>query len=299
MKAMVLAAVVALAATAAIAGDLDALAPYAGKRVSAIEITGYEVTREKVIRRELKTTVGEPLDLRVLDQDLQRLDNLSIFAEISVGADADGNDVTLRMRLQEMPSWIPWVGFSYTEQDGFSAGPKLSALNLTGRAISLSARAYFGGAKQYSANLNYPWIKGNHVSFEFYGARLQRTDTLNDFKETSYEFTPTIGKYLGEHGRLKGKLSLFRMNSDTDGKTLDPDNKDVLPGVGASIGWDTRDSWRFPRRGWQNELEVWWTGGDASFFTTNVDLRRWFPIAGRQRVLLSGLTSLQTGTVGV
>src|SRR5262249_40251402 len=125
------------------------------------------------------------------------------------------------------------------------------------------------------------------------------TDTLNDFKETSYEFTPTLGTYFGEHGRLKGKFSLFRMRSDVDGKTLDADNKDVLPRIGASVGWDTRDSWRFPRRGWQNELELWWTGGDASFLTANIDLRRWFPIGARQRVLLSGLTSLQTGTVGV
>src|SRR5262249_7082643 len=123
--------------------------------------------------------------------------------------------------------------------------------------------------------------------------------TLNDFKETSYEFTPTVGRYLGEHGRLKGKFSLFRMESDTDGKTLDPDNGDVLPRVGASIGWDTRDSWRLPRRGSQNELEIGWTGGDASFLTANLDLRRWFPMAGRQRLLLSALTTLQTGRVGV
>jgi outer membrane protein assembly factor BamA len=114
----------------------------------------------------------------------------------------------------------------------------------------------------------------------------------------SYEFTPGVGTYLGEHGRLEGRFSLFRMKSDVDGKTLSPDNKDTLPRLGLSLGWDTRDSWRFPRRGWQNELELWRTWGDGDFWSMNLDLRRWVPIARRQRLLLSSLTSLQSGAVG-
>jgi len=298
-RARLAAGLLLAAAIASADDDFSALAPYEGLRVTGIQVVGFHVTREYVIRREIRTAVGEPLHVEVVSGDVQRLDNLSIFAEIGVGAEADGEGVRLTYRLKEMPAWIPWLGFSYTEEDGFSIGPKLSALNLTGRAISLGARAYFGGAKQYSARLTYPWIGGNHVSFDFNGARLNRFDTLNDFEETSYEFTPWVGTWLGDHGRLAGKFSLFRMKSDVDGKTLDPDNEDTLPRLGFSVGWDTRDSWRFPSRGWQNELEVWRTWGDGDFWTMNLDLRRWLPISKRQRVLLSGLTSLQSGTVGV
>jgi outer membrane protein assembly factor BamA len=197
-----------------------------------------------------------------------------------------------------MPAWIPWVGFSYTEEDGFSAGPKVSALNLKGRAVSLGARAYFGGADQYSARLTWPWITGNHLSFDFYGARLNRYDSLNEFEETSYEFSPTVGTYFGEHGRLAGKFSLFQMKSDLPGKTLSPDDHDVLPRLGGSIGWDTRDSWRFPSRGWNNELAFWRTFGDASFWSMDLDLRRYIRLGRTHRILVSSLTSLQTGTVG-
>jgi outer membrane protein assembly factor BamA len=298
-SSLLAAALVLGAASVSAAAAPGILAPFAGRRVTAIELQGFHVTRENVIRREIHTAVGEPLRADVVAADVQRLDNLSIFAEIGIGADADGEGVRLTFRLKEMPSWIPWVGFSYTEEDGFSAGPKVSALNLKGRAISLGARAYFGGAEQYSARLTWPWIGGNHVSFDFNGARLNRADTLNGFEETSYEFTPWVGTYLGEHGRLAGKFSLFRMKSDVDGKTLSPDNEDVLPRLGVSAGWDTRDSWRFPSRGWQNELELWRTSGDADFWSMNLDLRRWLPISRRQRVLVSSLTSLQSGTVGV
>ncbi len=280
--------------------DVKALAPSEGRTVTAIELTGHKVTREYVITREIHTRAGEAFHAETLLADVQRLENLSVFADIQVEAEPVGEDVRLRFGFKEMPSWVPLVGFSFTEEDGFSAGPKLSALNLFGRDMSLSARAYFGGAKQYSLSYSWPWISGNHRSFNFYGARLSRTDTLNEFKETSYEFTPRAGTYLGEHGRLEGKFSLFRMKSDVDGKTLSSDNEDVLPRLGASLGWDTRDSWNNPRRGWQNELELWRTGlgGDGDFWSMNLDLRRWFPTSNRQRLLLSTLVSLQSGTVG-
>jgi outer membrane protein assembly factor BamA len=278
----------------------DALSPFAGRQITAIVFLGHQSTRDHVIRREIETAVGEPLSLESVAADVQRLDNLQIFAQITVSAEPDGNGVRLTFSFKEMPAWLPWLGFSYTEQDGFSAGPKLSALNLGGRAISLGARAYFGGAKQYSARLTWPWIlPRNHTTLDFYGARLKRSDTLNDFKETSYEFTPELSRYLGRHGRLEAKFSLFRMHSDVDGKTLDPDNLDTLPRVGASLGWDTRDSWRLPRRGWQNELELWYTGSDGNSWSMNLDLRRWLPISDRQRLLVSSLTSLQSGIVGV
>jgi len=273
-----------------------ALSPYAGRTVTAIAVEGLRVTREFVARREIRTAVGQPLRVDLVAADVQRLDNLSVFAEVEVLAADDAQGVRLTFRVKEMPSWIAWAGYSYTDQDGFSGGPKMSALNFAGRAISLNAKAYFGGADQYSARFLWPWIAGDHLSLDVFAARLSRRDTLNGFKETSYELTPAVGTYLGDHGRVKGLFSLFEMTSDVDGKTLDPDNQDLLARFGASFGWDTRDSWRSPRRGWQNELEVWRTAGDAHFWSMNLDLRRWLPIRKRQKVLLSGLASLQSGT---
>jgi len=290
----------AMIGTAAADEFTAALLPFENRPVTEIKLLGREVTREYVITRELQTRVGEPLHVAVVAEDVNRLDNLSIFAEIGVTAEADGEGVRLTYRVKEMPSWIPLVGASYNEQDGLSGGPKISALNLTGRGISVNGKAYFGGADKYELTISWPWISGDHVSFNFRGARLTRFDQLNDFHETSYEFTPQIGRYIGEHGRLKGKFSLFRMESDVDGKTLSPDNKDSLPRVGASFGWDTRDSWRFPRSGWLNEIEVWRTGfggGEANFWTANLDLRRWIPLTSKQRVMVSGLATLQSGEV--
>ena len=102
------------------------------------------------------------------------------------------------------------------------------------------------------------------VGGDFYGARLDRTDTLNGFEESSYEITPEVGGWLGEHGRLDARFSLFRLQSDVDGKTLSPDNDDHFLRYGLALGWDTRDSWRFPRRRARGPTAFRWSTPPAS-----------------------------------
>jgi outer membrane protein assembly factor BamA len=272
---------------------------FVGRTLSGIRFVGNEVTRDYVIARELESRAGEPLRTETLEADLTRLENLGVFASTRVLAEADGESaVYLTLRFKEMPPVVPFPSFLYTEENGFSYGAALSALNLTGRAIGVSARLYFGGTEQRWVKLTHPWIGGDHVSADFFGGNRQREDTMNGFEESSWEFTPGMGRWLGRHGRVRGFLSLFRMHSDVDGKTLDPDNDDTFLRLGASIGQDTRDSWRGPRRGWKNELELIATFGDGTFVTANIDLRRYQPTLRGQHLLLSTLLTLQSGTVG-
>jgi outer membrane protein assembly factor BamA len=273
-------------------------APFEDRPVTAIHFEGHRVTREYVIAREVETKVGEPFRLARLQEDLVRLENVGLFAETDVTAAADGEGVALTFTFKEMPALLPFPSFLYTEENGFSYGAALSAMNLMGRGISLSARAYFGGTRQRWVRLTYPWVRSNHHSFDFFGGKRDRTDTMNGFDEDSWEFTPGFGTWLGRHGRLRLAPSLFNMKSDVAGKTLDPDNEDELIRFSVTIGYDTRDSWRTPRRGWKNELEVIRTWGDGSFWTMNLDLRRYQPTWRRQHLLLSGLFTLQSGTVG-
>jgi outer membrane protein insertion porin family len=271
----------------------------AGRTITAIGFVGNRVTREHVIARELESKAGEPLRVETLEADLRRLENLGLFASTGVVAEADGDDrVFLTLRFREMPPIVPFPSFLYTEENGFSYGLALSALNLTGRGISLSARAYFGGTTQRWVKLTHPWIGGDHVSADFFGGERERADTMNGFNEDSWEFTPGVGRWLGRAGRVRGFVSLFRMRSDVAGKTLDPDDADTFFRLGASIGHDTRDSWRAPHRGWKNELELVATWGSGSFVTMNLDLRRYLPTFRGQEVLLAGLVTLQSGTVG-
>lgn len=274
-----------------------------GRTVTAIELSGYRATREFVIRREIRQAIGEPFVEETLAADRVRLENLNIFASIHVDPEETDEGLVLRYEFKEMPPFIPFPAFTYTEENGFSYGAGLSSLNLLGRDIQVSARALFGGTTTYSARISYPWITGNHVSVDFFGAHLERDDELREFEETSDEFTPWVGSYFaGDRGRIGGAFSLFSVKSDVDGITITPDNHDQLRRLGFRIGWDTRDSWRNPRNGWQNELELWRTGGllggDGNFWTVTADVRRFQPTGPRDALVAGTLITLQTGEAG-
>lgn len=102
----------------------DALAPWQGRVVRVIDLEGNRVTRESVIRREIRTAVGRPLDLDTLREDYLRLENLEIFSAVRVEAeDADADGVRLRLVLKESNSWLPLVAFTYTEENGSRRAP--------------------------------------------------------------------------------------------------------------------------------------------------------------------------------
>jgi outer membrane protein insertion porin family len=284
--------------------DVTPLVAEEGRTIEVVELDGRKVTRKSVVTREIHTKVGEPLDVETVVADVQRLQNLQIFSEIQVEVEPGReNGVRVIFVLKEMNSWLPLLGLQYTEENGFSVGPGVAALNLTGRNIRVTGTALFGGTTQAWVDFNWPWITGHHVGLEGRAAHLERTDTLNEFEETSNELKLQPSRFLGERGRLGAGLQILAVAADREGKTLSPTNEDLLVTLEASLGWDTRDSWNNPRGGWRNELVVSKTGGplggDGDFWRLIVDLRRWQPIRPRQRLLLSGLMSLQSGEVGV
>jgi len=284
--------------------DITQLLAHEGQVVEAVEIVGRKVTQEGVVTREIHTTAGEPLVAATVLDDVQRLENLQVFSEVGVVIEPlEDQRVRVRFVLKESNSWLPTVAMQYTEENGFSIGPGVSALNLTGRNIRLTGSSLFGGTTQFWADFNWPWITGHHIGVRGRAAYLQRLDNLNEFEERSQELTLRPSRFLGKHGRLGAGLQLLTVASDRDGKTLSPTNEDLLVTLEASVGWDTRDSWNNPRQGWKNQVVISKTGGplggDADFWSLIVDLRRWLPTSANQRLMLSGLMSLQSGEVGV
>lgn len=271
--------------------------------VTRIGVTGHRVTKEYVIRREIETAPGASYRPETVTADLQRLENLGIFSSVEATPAADSAGVALDYHVREMPWIIPAVALSYTEQNGWSVGPSVSTLNLAGRDIALSGKVLFGGANTFSVTMSYPWITGNHIGFDAHAAKLVREDLLNDFEERSTEMTPQLGTYLGRRGRLRGIYSFFQMKSDIDGKTLTPDNEDHLHRIGAALGYDSRNSFRDPTRGWWMEAQTLRTGGflggEGDFWTTDFDLRRFQPGPWRHSIHVAGLLSLQSGEPGV
>lgn len=268
--------------------------------IASVEIAGNRATKTYVVRREIEVDVGDPFTIAGLHADLQRLGNLVFIGAVQFSVEERADSVALTYTIKEMPSYIPYIAFKYTEENGFSVGPALSAVNLFGRGIRVSGRLMFGGTTTFALMLRYPWIDKNHRSFDLDFNHQVRDDTLNEFEATSTEFLPWLGSFIKRNGRIKGTVGYFAMQSDVDGKTLEPDNSDQMITVGGAIGYDSRDSWRSPRDGWQNEVQAVYYGWNADFLQAILDLRRFQPMfSPNTQLMLGSLLSYQTGEIGV
>ena len=76
------------------------------------------------------------------------------------------------------------------------AGRRVAAIDITGHNVTkdwVITREIRTKIEQQWSRISWSWIQGNHVSFDFYGARHTRPDVLRGFEETSYEFTLDVG----------------------------------------------------------------------------------------------------------
>ena len=177
-----------------------------GRPIRAITISGNRVSKEHVIRRELELHVGEPFDATTMTEDIVRLENLGIFSVVAIElADMDAG-VEVDVAVREMPWIIPYPAFKVSDQDSIQVGGAVSSLNLFGLGMGVSARALFGGASTYQVGVNWPWITANHLSLELFGGHILRDDSLRGFGETSDEFTPWVGTFIGRN--WEGELIL-------------------------------------------------------------------------------------------
>lgn len=287
------------ASTSRASFDPSSYRSFEGKRVVGIAFTGNNTTRDFFIRREIELAGGDTLSVEKLAAGVRKLENYGIFGSIDIVVEDRGDGILLEYQFREMPSYVPYLAFQYTEANGFSIGPAVSAVNLFGRAIRASGSALFGGTTTFELMLKYPWITADYrLGLDLGASHLVRDDDLNGFEESSDEVTPWVTRYLGEEGRVRGMVGFFHMKADRDGITLSPDRSDWFFRAGAAIGYDTRDSWRDPRGGWQNELELLWNLGDGIFATTTIDIRRFQRVTKKQTLFVGVLTSLQPGEVG-
>lgn len=292
-------ALLALPARADLEQDtLDALEPYRGRMVVELRLQGHTVTRDYVISREIWVEPGMPLNPDLAAADAVRLENLGLFGRVAITAADTPGGIILSYDFEEIPSLVPFPVISYTEENGFSFGAGVASTNFQGRGMTLAASAAFGGVNSWGLFANNPWLGGNHRSVTFQGGHAIRRNELLEFEQTQDQIGLAMGRYLGQTGRLRLEGAYQGVGSDEPGRTLDPDNYDVLYEAGVFLGLDTRDSWRVPHQGWLNEIGVSYWGGKADSRVLTVDLRRFQPLADRHTLALGALLNNQSGEVG-
>jgi len=105
-----------------------------GRTIREIRIDGLKHTREQIVRRELTSRTGEPLSARALAVDVESLDRLGVFSDVTIRTSAAEHEASVDIAVRETMPYLPIISLSVTDEDGVSAGPGFRSVNLFGPA---------------------------------------------------------------------------------------------------------------------------------------------------------------------
>ncbi len=273
-----------------------------GQVVREIRIEGNKHTRTWVVEMAMASKVGEPYTEESARNDYRWLSQLGSFTSISFLTEPANDGVVLIVAVKEVSPYIPGISFKLTQENGIEIGPSFSSPNFLGWAGRASAYARFGGATNFGVRYWDPWVPGKSwvAGYGFRYAHTERRNELDNFDETSDDFFLQVRRNITNDLRYGLRFSFISVKSDSAGITLDPDNRDNIPGLGLFLQLDSRNG-TYPTNGWYSDVEAAYHGGDANYWQFTGDVRRYVPlnfIGRRHSLALYSLLTMTTGRIG-
>ncbi len=265
--------------------------------VASVSLAGLRITRPGVVLQELRQRVGRKFSCRDWEKERNRLKDLDVFASVSLQARSFGDSVALRYRFVELPPYVPLLTVDKTDQDGWSIGPHVLALNFLGTAKQVDLLARFLGTTEYQASVSGRQLFGRPIEFDAAWIHVDSYNPYDSFHEYSHRikcegywpWTEHFGAvWLGEWYWIRG----------ADGITL-RSGGDEVPRLGAGLRFDTRDRAYLPRRGFFAETRLTENGGalggPADYWEELIDVRAYAPLSTRQGLVVDGLYQFRRG----
>ncbi len=136
-------------------------------RFERINILGNLNTRDKVIRRELKTIEGEYYSGEDLRRSQENLDRLGFFEEVEINTKKGSQEdlMALDVKVKERPTGSFSVGAGFSSQDSIFGVFEVAQNNLFGRGQTVKASFKLSDlTTQFSVDFREPWLFDTRLS---------------------------------------------------------------------------------------------------------------------------------------
>jgi outer membrane protein insertion porin family len=269
--------------------------------IEKIDIRGNERTKDKVIRRELAVSPGEPFDMTRVQLSKLRLEGLQYFEKVDteveptdapayknlvVGVEERGTgEFELGAGFSSIDQLVGFIGYRESNFDLFNPP------TFKGGGQKFRIRAAVGTRRQdYQLSFVEPWFLGRKLSFgvDLYHRQLNFLSRVYDQRQTGARLSLTRALW---SDFLIGSVSYTIENIDIDfeerakqgtrlvsagpgrGQTVstapprvsstlaEEEGGRLVSKLGASIAYDTRNSALLPSRGFRTELIGEFAGG--------------------------------------
>ena len=279
--------------------------PFAMPIIDALSIANASPISDEVVRAQIRTKTGEPLNLDTLEEDLKRIYNISTFEKADFRFVEQEGKTGLVIETKEK-SWGPsYLRFGLSLADDFrgSAAYNISA-NLTATGLNRLGAEWenhiqIGDTPRYFSEFYQPLDDGlryfiaPRIEYKSWNINIyQEGATLLQYRATAMEAGLDVGRQFGNWGQLR--LGLRRGYGDVGVRIgiPTPEVKFNSGAVLSSFSYNRLDNFNFPRHGTAADV-VWMIPRTelGSDYSGNGLLVNWLTAVTRQsHTLLTGLT---------
>lgn len=275
--------------------------------IEAIKVTGNTITKDKVIRRYIRTKPGEVYNYRNVARDVGRLTNTRWFETVQQSAEVGsepGKVILVITIVERKRTGQATVGGGYSSVQGIVGFVDLSKDNLKGTGQMVSLRGEFGGRTSYELYYRHPWIMTpeTRLNLGLYNRLVVREAFVNNpetgtesvlYDERRTGGSVTFARPLSDRttaflGFRDDRVSITGLTEEEAALLIGPafqpsDVRSITPALTS----DSRDNRDYPRRGGFLQLSAELAGllgGSSDFDKYTGDLRRYFPL-GKKNTL--------------
>jgi outer membrane protein insertion porin family len=259
-------------------------------RVGRILIVGNEITRDKVIRREIRLNEGDLFDSSKLRRSRQRLGNLGFFEEVKLDTRRrpEENLVDLEVRVKEQPTGAFTAGAGYSSTQSVIGTASIRQNNLFGRGQRLALTAAVSAVSaDFTLSFTEPYFLDSQFSLGLEAFNRNFDYDSFDSRETGggLRFSRAIGEYLRAGlGYRYEDINITDVSDDASQRIKDLAGRSTSSVITPSLAWDSRDNQFNPTRGFYNFLSFDFAGGplgaENQFYKAVGEANWYYPLVG-------------------
>lgn len=272
--------------------------------VDNIFLSGNQTTEDEIILREMSLKRGSKFTLKKYTNDLQRIYNLGLFTKVDI-LPFPSRDKSVLLNVDVQERWyiipLPEAGIDDGEWSKKWIGMKIRWDNFRGRneTISLQFRLLYNPSINLSYNV--PWIGKKLHLYSILGGGYSRirNQSLNvlgktsggetiKYSESNYDniFSRAfiiLGKYFTQNFHIftETAFNYLRVSEFQPGRTLSADGKDMYLTLGLGTGFDSRDIFEYPTKGFYMKTSYNYHGlieKEINFSRYNLAVQTYIPM---------------------
>lgn len=257
--------------------------------INRVNILGNVRTYDKVIRREMRISEGDPFNAAKIRRSRQRIQNLGFFDKVDVQSKKTTTDdkADIEIDVTEKSTGELNFGAGFSTADGVLGNVSIRERNLLGKGQDLrlslqqSARA-----TQIDLGFTEPYFMGRDVSagFDLFTTRRDFVDE-SSYDSENYGGAVRASYSLTEHLRHSLRYSLKQVEitdvqADASSFIRQQEGENTTSMVDHSLLYDRLNNRHVPTGGYFLKFaqEVAGLGGDSQFFRNTVNGSYYYPL---------------------